>query len=95
MANTIVHKKNSTPGAAPSAGSLVAGELAVNTADGIVYLKKDDGAVVQASRVASVAGRTGDVVLSASDLADGTLIDQRLSTNAQNAINLYLWSSFR
>jgi len=47
--NTIVHKKSSTPGATPSAGSLVAGELAVNTADGVVYLKRDDGAVVRSA----------------------------------------------
>lgn len=49
MPNTIVHKKSSTPGATPSAGSLSAGELAINTADGIVYLKKDDGTVVAAA----------------------------------------------
>lgn len=32
---------------------------------------------------------------SASDLTTGTLSDSRLSTNAQAAINLYLWSAFR
>lgn len=32
---------------------------------------------------------------SGSDITSGTIADARLSTNAQSAINLYLWSSFR
>lgn len=47
MVNTIRHKRSSTPSATPSAGSLVAGELAINTADGKLYTKKDDGTVVE------------------------------------------------
>ena len=47
MANTIRHKRSSTTGATPSSGSLSAGELAVNTADGKVFTKKDDGTVVE------------------------------------------------
>lgn len=46
MPNTIQHKRSITPGAVPSAGALAAGELAVNTADGRVFAKKDDGSVV-------------------------------------------------
>jgi hypothetical protein len=46
MAQTIQLKRSSTSGATPSAGSLSAGELAVNTADGKVFLKKANGNVV-------------------------------------------------
>lgn len=46
MAQTIQLKRSSTSGATPSAGSLSAGELAVNTADGKVFLKKANGSVV-------------------------------------------------
>jgi len=46
MAQTIQLKRSSTSGATPSAGSLSAGELAVNTADGKVYTRKDSGTVV-------------------------------------------------
>jgi hypothetical protein len=46
MAQTIQLKRSSTSGAIPSAGSLSAGELAVNTADGKVYTRKDSGTVV-------------------------------------------------
>jgi hypothetical protein len=47
MANTLLHKRSSTAGATPSAGSLTVGELAINTADGKVFTKKDNGTVVE------------------------------------------------
>lgn len=47
MVNTIRHKRSSSAGATPSAGSLVTGELAVNTADGKLFTKKDNGTVVE------------------------------------------------
>lgn len=50
MANTIRHKRSSTASAIPTSGSLSAGELAVNTADGRVYTKKDDASVVEIGR---------------------------------------------
>ena len=50
MANTIQHKRSSTASAIPTSGSLSAGELAVNTADGKVYTKKDDASVVEIGR---------------------------------------------
>ena len=39
MAVTILHKRNDTPGAVPNVAELTAGEFAVNTADGDVFLK--------------------------------------------------------
>lgn len=47
MVNTILHKRSSTPSATPAAGSLTAGELALNTADGKLFTKKDNGTVVE------------------------------------------------
>jgi len=46
MANTIRHKRGTT---APLAGDLVTGELAIDTATGTVYTKKDDNSVVAIS----------------------------------------------
>lgn len=43
MANTIQLKRSSTAAATPSTGSLSLGELAVNTNDGVIYTKKNDG----------------------------------------------------
>lgn len=37
--STILHKRNSTPGVKPATTSLSSGELAINTADGILFIK--------------------------------------------------------
>ena len=47
MANTIRHKRNATAAAVPSAASLSTGELAINTADGKLFTKKDDLSVIE------------------------------------------------
>lgn len=46
MANTILHKRSSTTGSIPTAGSLSQGELALNTADGSIYMLLADGTTV-------------------------------------------------
>lgn len=45
MPNTIVLKKNTTAGVVPTAGALQAGELAINTADGALFTKLENGTV--------------------------------------------------
>lgn len=45
MADKILLKRADTPGKAPAAGDLTPGELAVNTADGKLYTKRDNGTV--------------------------------------------------
>lgn len=47
MANTIRHKRNSTAAAVPAAASLSTGELAINTADGKLFTKKDNLSVIE------------------------------------------------
>lgn len=47
MATTIVIKNSSTASAAPSAGSLTQGELAVNVTDKKLYTKDSGGSVVE------------------------------------------------
>ena len=43
MAQTIKLKRSSTGGAVPSTSSLSLGEVAINTSDGKMYIKKNDG----------------------------------------------------
>lgn len=43
MANVIIIKNSSTASSVPTTGDLALGELAINTYDGKLYLKKDDG----------------------------------------------------
>ena len=56
----IQQKRSATPGAVPTAFDLVAGEIAINTADGLAYIKKDNGAIV---------GLDAPMVITAADLA--------------------------
>lgn len=43
MSNTIIHKTSSVAGKVPETTDLSLGELATNTNDGLLFLKKDDG----------------------------------------------------
>ena len=74
MANTIILKRSSTPGKVPTTAQLQLGEIGINTYDGLVYIKKNDGtdSVVQVGSVTSVNTQTGAVVLSTTDIAEGT-----------------------
>lgn len=46
MASKVKHKRSSISGKIPVAGDLETGELALNTTDGKVYLKKEDNSIV-------------------------------------------------
>jgi len=59
MANKIQVKRSAVPAKVPTTGDLDLGELAINTYDGVVYLKKDNGT---ASIVQVGGGGSGDVV---------------------------------
>jgi hypothetical protein len=76
MANTILLKRNSTANAAPTAGQLAAGELAINTADGKLFAKNAAGSVVNLP-VSSISGQTvtPDKVTAASGAGLGTSAD--------------------
>lgn len=43
MANLVKLKRSAVPGRVPATGDLELGELALNTYDGKLYTKKDDG----------------------------------------------------
>ncbi len=51
MANTIKLKRSSVPGRVPDANDLEVGELAVNTADGVIYTKHSDNTIRTVSNV--------------------------------------------
>jgi hypothetical protein len=43
MATKLLHRRSNTAGSVPSTSSIELGEIAVNTAEGFLYLKVDDG----------------------------------------------------
>lgn len=61
MANTIQVKRSAVPAKVPTTSDLALGEIAVNTYDGKMYIKKDDGtpSIVQ---IGAGGGGSGDVV---------------------------------
>ncbi len=74
MANTIILKRSSTPSKVPTTSQLELGEIAINTHDGKIFIKKDDGtpAVVEIGGVTSVNTQTGSVVLTTTNIEEGT-----------------------
>lgn len=72
MANTIILKRSATPSKVPTTAQLALGEIAINTYDGLIYIKKDDGtpSVVQIGGVTSVNGETGAITISSDDVSD-------------------------
>ncbi len=72
MANTIILKRSATPGKVPTTSQIALGEIAINTYDGLIYIKKDDGtpSVVQIGGVTSVNSETGAVTLDTGDIAE-------------------------
>ncbi len=74
MANTIILKRSATPSKVPTTAQLALGEVAINTFDGRMFIKKDDGtpSVVEIGGVTSVNGQTGDAVLSTTDVSEGS-----------------------
>lgn len=69
MPNEIRHKTSTTAGAAPTAAQLVAGELAINAADGKVYTRRADGTVVDLTDLQVMDGGEQFTPLNISNLA--------------------------
>lgn len=82
MTNQVLLKRSSVQAKVPATADLVLGELAVNTYDGKLFLKKNNGAdaVVEIGQVYTVAGRTGDVVLTNADVGLGSVENKSSAT---------------
>jgi hypothetical protein len=72
MANTIILKRSATPGKVPTTAQLALGEIAINTYDGLIYIKKNDGteSIAQIGGVTSVNGETGALTIDTGDVAE-------------------------
>jgi hypothetical protein len=75
MANKVVLKRSAVQGKTPVVGDLALGELALNTYDGNLFFKKDDGT----ASILSVATLTGTQTLTNKTLTSPTITGAALS----------------
>lgn len=64
MANTIKLKRSAVPGKVPTTGDLALGELGLNSFDGKLYAKKDNGtaSIVEIGAGGGSAGGSADPI---------------------------------
>ena len=78
MAQTIKLKRSATSGAAPSTSDLALGEVAINTYDGKMYIKKSVGGTESIVEIGGVGGSVGNP----------TKLDAITTVNGQAAYSL-------
>jgi len=100
MSTKIVHKRSSVANRQPQAADLVAGELAINTNDGKIFLKKDDNTVVDTTKqifdqdTSVVTSDTGTGTITANVdgtqklqiSADGVTVDGPITVNSKETL---------
>ncbi len=93
---TVKLKRSATPGKVPTTAQIDLAELAVNTRDGKLYMKRDNGngtfTIIEVGAVVSVAGRAGAVTLAKADVGLGNVDNtsdaaKPVSTAQQTALN--------
>lgn len=90
MADKILLKRAGTPGKVPAAGDLTPGELAVNTADGKLYTKRDNGAVKEVGGAPTWGSITGTL----SDQADlQSALDGKVGTGDSRLSDAREWTA--
>ena len=85
MASTIIIKNSSTASAVPSSGSLVAGELAINTADNKIYAKNSAGTVTLLASATTATEAAASASAAASSASAAATSASNASTSATNA----------
>ena len=79
MAQTIKLKRSSVQNNVPSTSDLDLGELAINTYDGKLFIKKNDGSAA----IVQVGGIVGS-----SELTDGSVTTTKIANNAVTTAKL-------
>ena len=104
MTSKLLSKRSAVPGKVPTTAQIDLGELAINTRDGKLYLKRANGdgtfTIVELGPVRSVAGKTGEIILTATDIGLGQVNntadrDKPVSTAVQTALDAMVSGSRR
>lgn len=84
MANTVKLKRSAVQGKAPSTTDLALGEVAINTHDGKLFLKKDQGGTEGIVEV----GARPDIITSAKVINEDTAIASGLNALGINDVQV-------
>jgi hypothetical protein len=96
MPSKVQLKRSAVPGKVPTTAQIDLAELAVNTRDGKLYMKRDNGngtfTIIEVGAVVSVAGKVGAVTLAKADVGLGNVDNtsdaaKPVSTAQQTALN--------
>lgn len=97
MANTIILKRSATQGNVPTTAQLELGEIAINTYDGKVFIKKSVAgtpSIVEVGAVKSVNTLTGAVVLDTDDVSEGSTNQYFTNARVRSAVSAGTGISF-
>ena len=83
MANIIKPKRSEVPGAVPAAGDLDYGEIALNAADGILYVKRSNDAIVEVGKPTA----TSHLMPKTGGTFTGSITTSGISANGTTNIN--------
>jgi hypothetical protein len=90
MANTIILKRSATASNVPTTSQIELGEVAINTYDGKMYIKKSvsgTASIVEVGPVISVNGSSGAVVVGTDEVTEGSTSLYYTDTRARAALS--------
>lgn len=87
MGTVVQFKRSTTANAKPQASDLTAGEIAINTNDGKLFLEKDNGSVVE------IAFGDNELILDDSVITTATLTTT--NNNANQVVDSFAAATFR
>ena len=84
MANTVLHKRSSTASASPAVGDLSLGEIAVNTYDGKLFVKKSVSGTESIIEIGAGGGAGGPIMQAAQTISSDVTLQA-----GHNGLSLY------
>ena len=85
MATTILHKRSSTASASPSTSALNLGEIAINTYDGKLFVKKSVSGTESIIEIGASGGGAGGPIMQAAQTISSNVTLQ----SGHNGLSLY------
>lgn len=93
MAQNIILKRSAVGGNIPTTASLLLGEVAINTNDGKMFIKKNNGteSIVEVGALPEQSGNSGKVLSTNGSEASWVTPS---GGSSSSSIDIYLYSSF-